>query len=141
MKIKRYLGVDYGDVRTGIAVSDPLGITASGVGTVKATGKRTLAETINNYVNEYGVEEIVMGYPVNMNGTEGERAQKVAGFAKYLEEVTGKPVKLFDERCTTMAAHQILNMTDTRGSKRKKVIDTLSAEIILQNYMDMHRND
>ena len=133
---KRFMGIDYGDVRTGLAVSDPLGILAGGIGTFKASGKKALIALIIEQAEKYGVEEFVMGNPINMNGTAGERSEKAKRFAAELEAATGKPVHLFDERCTTMAAHQILNMTDTRGKKRKEVVDTLSAQIILQNYMD-----
>ncbi len=138
---KILMGIDYGDVRTGIAVSDALGILASGVGTFNCTGKRALAQIIKEQAEKYHVDEFVMGNPINMNGTVGERSDKVRAFAEYLAEETGKPVHLFDERCTTMAAHQILNLTDTRGKKRKAVVDTLSAQIILQNYMDMHKQE
>ena len=89
---------------------------------------------------EYSAEEFVIGDPINMNGTVGERSLRVRDFAAYLEAESGKPVHLFDERCTTMAAHRIMNLTDTRGSRRKAAVDTLSAQIILQNYMDMRRN-
>lgn len=136
---KRLMGIDYGDVRTGIAVSDALGILACGVGTFKASGKRALIALIAEQAEAHGIDEFVMGNPINMNGTVGERSEKVRRLAEELEAETGKPVHLFDERCTTMAAHQILNMTDTRGKKRKDAVDTLSAQIILQNYMDSHK--
>lgn len=138
---KRLMGVDYGDVRTGLAVSDPLGILASGVGTFKATGRKALLALIEEKAAEYGVDEFVVGNPINMNGTVGERSEKAKRFAEELAAQSGKPVHLFDERCTTMAAHQILNVTDTRGKKRKEVVDTLSAQIILQNYIDSHKSD
>lgn len=138
---KRLMGIDYGDVRTGLAVSDPLGILAGGIGTFAAGGKRALAALIIGEAEKYGVDEFVIGNPINMNGTVGERSEKVRAFAEYLERESGKPVHMFDERCTTMAAHRILNMTDTRGKKRKAAVDTLSAQIILQNYMDMHKDD
>ncbi len=135
---KILMGIDYGDVRTGLAVSDALGILASGVGTLRATGKRALIALILQEAEQRRVDEFVIGNPINMNGTVGERSEKVKAFAAALGEQSGKPVHLFDERCTTMAAHRILNMTDTRGKKRKEAVDTLSAQIILQNYMDSH---
>ncbi len=138
-KSRIILGVDYGDARTGIAVSDPSGIIATGLSTIHKKGKREVSESILEICRERGVELIVVGNPINMNGTEGERSIHIKNFASYLEELTGIEVVLFDERCTTMAAHQILNMTDTRGKKRKNVVDTLSAQIILQNYMDSHK--
>ena len=136
---KRLMGIDYGDVRTGLAVSDSLGILACGLGTFKAAGKRALIALIAEKAAENGVDEFVMGNPINMNGTVGDRSEKARRLAEELAVFTGKPVHLFDERCTTMAAHQILNLTDTRGKKRKDVVDTLSAQIILQNYMDSHK--
>ena len=136
---KRILGRDYGKVRTGFAVSDLLGLTASGIGTFKASGDRVLIEHICELVKEYGISEIVLGNPINMNGSRGDSSSKVQYLAGLIEKDTGVPVILFDERCTTMLAHQILNATDTRGAKRKNVVDTLSAQIILQNYLDMRK--
>ena len=139
--MKRILGVDFGDARTGLAVSDPLGLTASPAGCIYSTYDVETAKKVASAAKEYGVGQIVVGLPVNMNGTEGPRAEKVRQFVKLLEAELGGdiPIALFDERCSTMAAHQILNVTETRGKRRKEVIDTLSAQIILQNYMDSHR--
>lgn len=136
---KRILGVDYGDARTGLALSDLSGFLASGIGTVKATGMRKTAETVAEAAKKNNVSEIVLGLPVNMNGTEGPRAEKARAFGKMLEELTGLSVILFDERLTTSAAHQIMNMTNTRGKDRKGKVDTLSAEIILQDYLDSRK--
>ena len=138
---KILMGVDCGDVRTGIAVSDALGIMALGVGTFKASGRRALIAIVIEQGQKYNVDEFVVGNPINMNGTIGERSLKAQKFASELESESGKPVHLFDERCTTMVAHSIMNMTDTRGKKRKENVDTLSAQIILQNYMDSHKNE
>lgn len=138
--LSRILGIDYGDVRTGLALSDALGLTAVGLKTVRAEGRKKLIAEIRNVVEEYGVTEIVVGDPVNMNGTRGERSEKAQDFAKNLKKELKITVELLDERCTTMSAHVILNETDTCGKKRKAVIDTLSAEIILQNYMDAKKN-
>jgi putative Holliday junction resolvase len=139
--MKRILCIDLGDVRTGIAVSDPLGFLAIGLGTIKATGINNLIGEIKKTAGDYDAGLIVIGNPINMNGTSGERSQKVRAFAERLEAALGISVVLFDERCTTMAAHRILNETDTRGKKRKNVIDTLSAQIILQNYLDSHKQN
>ena len=135
--MKKYLGIDYGDVRTGLAVNDSLGLIASGIGNVTAGGPRKLAIAIAEICKERGIEEIILGHPINMNGTLGPRSELVKAFAKMLEEETNLPVTLFDERCTTMVAHTFLSETGTRGKKRRQVVDTLSAQIILQNYMDM----
>ena len=134
--MKRLMGIDVGVVRTGLAVSDPLGILASGIGTFKAPGREALVKIVLEQAQKYSVDEFVVGNPINMNGTVGESSLRIQKFASELERQSGKPVHLFDERCTTMVAHQIMNLTDTRGKKRKDTVDTLSAQIILQNYMD-----
>jgi len=135
----RVLGVDAGTVRTGLAISDTDGFLASVLCTVKANGLRSLAAEIKTKAEENKARLIVIGHPINMNGSRGDSSSKVQYLAGLIEKDTGVPVKLFDERCTTMLAHKILNTTDTRGTKRKNVVDTLSAQIILQNYLDMHR--
>ncbi len=137
---EKILGVDFGDARTGLAVSDALGFMATPIGTVYSTYIVETAKKVAAAARENGASKIVIGLPINMNGSEGPRAQKVKEFAKLLKaELDGADIEFFDERCSTMAAHQILNMTDTRSRQRKKVIDTLSAQIILQNYMDSHK--
>ena len=136
---ERILGVDFGDTRTGLAVSDLLGMLAGGIGYVNSSYMPKTVELVAEKAKEHGVAKIVVGLPINMNGTLGPRAEHAKEFAAMLEEATGLPVEMFDERCSTMAAHQILNMTDTRGKKRKAAVDTLSAQIILQNYLDSKR--
>lgn len=136
---KKILGIDYGEARTGLAVSDALGFLANGIGNIEERDINRLINKIAEKVTELSVEKIVLGNPVNMNGTLGPKAEKVAKLAERLKEKTGLPVVLFDERCTTMAAHQFLNETNTRGKKRKGVVDTLSAQIILQNYLDSNK--
>ena len=133
---ERILGIDYGEARTGVSVSDELGLLANGLGTIEERDVNRLLNKLAEKAKEYDVKLIVMGDPVNMNGTVGEKSLKIKKLAARLKEKTGIEVVLFDERCTTMAAHVILNETDTRGKKRKKVVDTLSADIILQNYLD-----
>lgn len=139
----RYLGVDYGDTRTGLALSDLSGTLASGIGQVSCGGMRRTAEHVASVVMKEGVGAIVVGYPKNMDGSEGPRCKVVCAFCELLIEELAKlypdsqpDIILFDERLSTAAAHQILNFTDTRGKKRKNVIDTLSAQIILQDYLD-----
>ena len=136
----RVLGVDYGDVRTGIAISDPTGFLAGGLMTIRETYDLRLADEIVSIASKNGVERIVLGNPVNMDGSEGFRSEHAKALKALLEERTEIPVILFDERCTTQAAHTIMNLTDTRGKKRKAAVDTLSAEIILQNYLDKMKN-
>ena len=136
---KRIMGIDYGEARTGIAISDTLGFLANGVGNIEEKDINRLINKIAEKANELSAEMLVLGHPVNMNGTLGPKAEKVAKIAERLREKTNLEVVLFDERCTTMAAHQFLNETNTRGKKRKGVVDTLSAQIILQNYLDSRR--
>ena len=135
----KILGVDYGEARTGLAISDELGFLANGIGNIEEKDINVLLNKLSQKAAELGVCKIVLGYPVNMNGTLGPKAEKVAKFAERLKEKTGLETVLFDERCTTMLSHKILNETNTRGKKRKNAVDTLSAQIILQNYLDSHR--
>ena len=137
---KRILGVDFGDARTGVAISDLSGILASGVGTIKSTGFLKTAEEVAKIAKEKDVSLIVLGHPINMNGTLGPRSEKAQAFGKHLEELTGLPVVLFDERLSTANAHVMLNMTNTRGQKRKSIIDEMSACLILQSYLDKNTN-
>ncbi len=135
----RILGVDYGDVRTGLAVSDLLGFMASGIGTIKMGGMRNTAEAVAMEAEKQGAVLIVIGLPKNMDGSEGFRAEAVRAFAALLTEYTKIPYVFYDERLSTAEAHKILNITNTGGKKRKNVIDTLSAQIILQSYLDANR--
>ena len=132
----KVLAVDFGDKRTGLAVSDESGKFAFGLETVTADGKNKLAKKIADIANEKGCSLIVVGNPINMNGTRGPRSERACAFSELLSEVSGIETQMFDERCTTMAASNYLNATNTRASDRKAVIDTLSAQIILQNYLD-----
>lgn len=134
----RILGVDFGDTRTGVAVSDISRFLASGIGYVSPGGIEKTADKIVEIANEKKAVAIVVGLPKNMDGTEGFRAERCREFAQMLRQKSeGKLlVAMIDERLTTMSASRYLNETNTRGSKRKGVIDTLSAEIILQNALD-----
>lgn len=136
----KVLAVDYGDARTGIALSDPSGFLASPVCVIHETDEaRILAKTAEQ-VARSGAERVVVGLPKNMNGTLGPRAEKAQAFAKALEEACGVPVLLFDERRTTLTAQVYFNATNTRGKKRKNSIDAAAATIILQDYLDSVRN-
>ena len=132
----KLLGVDFGDTRTGLAVSDPSRLLASGIGYVSPGGIEKCADTVAEIAKEQRVSAIIVGLPVNMDGSEGGRAARCRKFAHLLSERTGLTVAMFDERMTTMTASRYLNETNTRGKKRKTVIDTLSAQIILQNCLD-----
>ena len=135
----RVLGLDYGSKTVGVAVSDPLGLTAQGVETVwrKQENKlrRTLAR-IEEIISEYQVTEIVLGYPKNMNNTVGERAEKSLEFKEMLERRTGLPVIMWDERLTTMAADRTLEETGVHQEDRKQDLDQGAAVFILQGYLD-----
>lgn len=136
---KKILGVDFGDVRTGLALSDITGFLAGGAGTVKGGFEKT-AQRVAEVAKENDVSKIVLGHPINMNGTLGERSEKIKAFARTLEELSGIEVVLYDERLSTANAHQILNITNTRGEKRKSIIDEMSACLILQSYLDRERS-
>ena len=132
----RLLGVDFGDTRTGLALSDASRFLSSGIGYVSPGGIEKTADTVALVAAEQKVAAVVVGLPVNMDGSEGGRAARCRKFASMLAERTGVPVAMFDERMTTMTASRYLNETGTHGKKRKTVIDTLSAQIILQNCLD-----
>ena len=132
------IGIDFGDKRIGIAKSE--GIIASGICTIKVNGIEDAAEKTANKIKELGGEKIILGLPKNMDGSEGESAQNAREFGALLQEKTGLPVAFVDERGTTVTAHGYLNQTDVRGKKRKAVVDSVAAVIILQNYLDYRRN-
>lgn len=137
----RLLGVDFGDTRTGLAVSDASRFLASGIGYVSPGGIEKTADCVANVAREHKVSGIVVGLPKNMDGSEGFRADRCREFAALLAARLGEvPVAMMDERMTTMSASRYLNETNTRGQKRKGVIDTLSAQIILQNALDRLKN-
>ena len=135
------MGVDFGDTRTGLAVSDPSRFLASGIGYISPGGIEKTADAVADAVRRERVVAVVVGLPVNMDGSEGARAARCRKFADLLCHRLGEdfPVVMFDERMTTMTASRYLNETNTRGKKRKSVIDTLSAQIILQNCLDRLR--
>lgn len=135
----KYLGVDYGDVRTGLAECDISGMLASGIATIKEGGMRKTAERVAKEAESRSCKKIVIGLPKNMDGTQGERAEVIRAFGKILAEYTEIPIDYYDERMTTMIAYRFLGETGTYGKRRKDAVDTLSAEIILQNYIDRER--
>lgn len=131
----RVMGVDYGDARTGVAVSDLL---CSIVGTTTVIHSRNMEKTINQLceiVKREEVGEIAVGLPKNMDGTEGVRAELCRSFAAELERATGLPVKLWDERRTTVEAHNILSQHNYHGQKRKDTVDAVAASLILEGYL------
>ncbi|MBQ4642251.1 MAG: Holliday junction resolvase RuvX [Oscillospiraceae bacterium] len=129
------MGVDYGDARTGIAVSDLL---CSIVGTTTVIHSRNMEKTLTQVcglVRDSDIGEIVVGLPKNMDGTEGVRAELCREFAAKLEERTGLPVKMWDERRTTVEAHNILSAHNYHGKKRKDTVDAVAASLILEGYL------
>ena len=136
----KYLGVDYGDVRTGLAECDVSGMLASGITTIKEGGMRKTAIRVAKEAEIRSCKKIVIGLPKNMDGTMGERTEVIRTFAGILAELTDIPIDFFDERMSTMIAYRYLGATETFGKKRKDAVDTLSAEIILQGYIDKERN-
>lgn len=135
----KYLGVDYGDRRTGIAECDVSGLLASGITTVSEGGMRKTAQRVAREATSRGCKKIVIGLPRNMDGTDGPRADVVRAFAELLAEECDIPIDFYDERMTTMVAYRYLDGSGTYGKARKNAVDTLSAEIILQGYIDRER--
>ncbi len=133
------IGIDYGDVRTGIAVCDKLEMMASGAGCIKAEGFKKAAEGVAAKAKELKAELIVVGNPVNMDGSEGERSLKCRDFAAYLSEITGIPSEMYDERLTTVSAHRYLAASGVDGRKHKKHVDELSAQIILEDFLSARK--
>lgn len=134
------LSVDYGDARTGVAVCDKFEMLASPVTVVHEKDAEKLAESIAKIAAEKRVEHLVVGLPKNMDGSEGFRAENCRNFAAILQEKTKLPLDFQDERLTTVSAHNALNLTDTRGKKRKAVVDAVSAVIILEDYLRKRKN-
>ena len=131
----RIIGIDYGDARIGLAVTDPLGITAQGIGTVKNRGEQKTLDELKKIIDEYSPEKIVIGLPKNMDGSLGFRAEATYAFAELLKTIYFGEIVFWDERLTTVGATRYLNETNTVKSARKGVIDTLSACLILEGYM------
>lgn len=129
------MSVDYGDVRTGIAVCDKNEILASPVTVITERDADALVDKILPLAAERRAEAFVVGLPKNMDGSEGFRAEACKEFAKKLQEKSGLTVDMYDERLTTVSAHNALNLTNTRGKKRKAVVDAVSAVMILDDYM------
>ncbi len=135
----KYLGVDYGDVRTGLAECDASGLVASGIATVKEGGMRNTAVRVAKEAAARSCKKIIVGLPKNMDGSEGFRAQTVMAFIELLKTETDIPVETYDERLSTVTAYRFLDETGTHGKKRRESIDTLSAQIILQDYLDREK--
>ncbi len=131
----RVMALDYGDVRTGVAVSDAGGMLVGYTAVLQGRDRAQVAEQAARLARERGVEAIVVGLPRNMDGTEGARAQLCREFAGLMEENTGLPVALWDERRTTVEAHQILHATGKRMKQHKRNVDAVAASLILEGYL------
>lgn len=136
----KILAVDLGKVRTGIAVCDPDEVLAAPLTVIRQTDRNALARQIAEIAAEQRAGEIVVGHPVNMDGSAGDSALGAEAFAALLREASGLNVVLRDERGTTVSAHAYLNVTNTRGQKRKAVVDAVAATIILQDYLSYRKN-
>ena len=140
----RILGLDFGAHTVGVAVSDELGLTAQGVEIIRRKSPNKLRQTlarINELVSFYGVDKIILGYPKNMNNTEGERCEKTKEFQSLLEKRTGILAELWDERLTTVAADHIMSESGIRGMRRREYVDEIAAMLILQGYLDFKNMD
>lgn len=136
----RILGIDYGEKRTGVSVSDELEFLANAVTTIKSSDKQDVASKIAQISIAHGASKIVIGLPKNMDGSEGFRAKKTRELGDLLSQLLpDTEIIYYDERMTTMAAAQYMNITDSRGKKRRAGIDMLAADIILQDYLDSRR--
>ena len=132
----RILGVDFGDSRTGYAISDPLGFGATTLPACKEKGMAKVADHTAALAKEHQAELIILGYPKNMNGTVGPRGEKTKAFKELLEQRLPIEIRLWDERLTTVSAHLLMNETNVRGKKRKESVDSISAAYLLQSYLD-----
>jgi putative Holliday junction resolvase len=132
----RVLGLDVGEKTIGVAVCDPLGLTAQGITTIIRKGKKTDIEEIKKICSQYEVDTIVVGLPKNMNGTIGPQGEKIMAFSEFIKENTNLPIKLWDERLTTVAANRAMLEADLSRAKRKKIVDKVAATYILQGYLD-----
>ena len=131
----RIMAIDYGDAHTGIAVSDPTGLLAGFTTVVTAYRPEAVAQRVAELAKEHGAEELVLGHPVNMDGSLGPRSEKAKAMQALLEEATGLPVVLWDERRTTIDAHHILYQSGKNAKQRTKVVDAVAATLILEGYL------
>ena len=131
----KIMAIDYGDARTGIAVSDSLGMLTGFTTVIHAYTPEKVAAAIQELIGQHQVTELVMGFPKNMDGSEGPRAALYQEFANLLEQTTGMKPVLWDERRTTVDAHRILSQNNVRGKKRKNTVDAVAASLILEGYL------
>lgn len=135
----RVMAIDYGDAHTGVAISDPTGFLTGTATTIHSRSSAEVAAQLARLAKEHHVEQLVMGFPRNMDGTEGPRAQLYREFAAQVEAAAGMAVVLWDERRTTVDAHRILFESGKNAKKRKKTVDAVAASLILEGYLDFMR--
>lgn len=135
----KVMAIDLGDARTGVAISDALGLLTGQTSVIESWNKEKTAQLVAEAYRKSGAERLVMGFPRNMDGTEGPRAGLYREFAARLEELLGEKIVLWDERRTTIEAHQILTDNNYHGKKRKKTVDAVAASLILEGYLSYLR--
>ena len=135
----RVMAIDYGDAHTGVAISDPTGFLVGSTATINSWRQEVVVDQLARMIEQHRPEEVVLGFPKNMDGTDGRKADLYRELAAELEEVTGMKIVLWDERRTTIDAHQILFNQGKDGRKRKKIVDAMAASLILENYLDFKR--
>ena len=135
----RVMAIDYGDAHTGVAISDPTGFLVGSTATINSWRQEVVVDQLAWMIEQHRPDEVVLGFPKNMDGTDGRKADLYRELAAALEEVTGMEVILWDERRTTIDAHQILFNQGKDGRKRKKIVDAVAASLILENYLDFKR--
>ena len=138
----RILGIDYGDARTGIAITDALNITAQGLETIHNEGSdKVILRRLDEIIEKYEVDTIVIGKPINMNGTPSKRTEKTEQFIHKIKCKYNKcKIEIIDERLTTVAAHKTMNFLDINKNKKKNIVDTISAVYILETYLNKIKN-
>ncbi len=135
----RIMAIDYGDAHTGVALSDPTGLLVGITTTIDSWRQEVVVDRLTRLIEEHRPEEVVLGFPRNMDGSDGRKAEQYRGLAARLEEAAGIKVILWDERRTTVDAHRILFNQGKDGRKRKKIVDAVAASLILENYLDYKR--
>lgn len=135
----RVMAIDYGDAHTGVALSDPTGFLVGTTVTINSWRQEVVLDRLVELIEEHRPEEVVLGFPKNMDGTDGRKADRYRELAARLEEAAGIKVRLWDERRTTIDAHHILFNQGKDGRKRKKMVDAVAASLILENYLDYKR--
>ncbi len=143
MNSKRILGIDYGDARVGIAITDPLNITVQGLETIeRKNSDKIILKRLDEILEKYEIDTIVVGMPLNMNGTKSERAEITEKFIHKLKCKYNKyNIETMDERLTTVEAHKTMNLLDINKNKKKSIVDTISAEYILESYINKRKNN